>query len=255
MYQELSLTKVPALFTKAAAPTTTSRYQFVDTQRMLQVLGDAGFHPIRAFQQRTRTEDGKAYAKHQVVLRSGSLQRLEVGDVVPEIHLVNSHGGQSAVEFSAGLYRCICSNQMCVGDTDFGSFKLRHTHTEDDIIEGIFHVVEDLPGILDQAQSLREIQVSRDAQVAYAEGAALIRWDEAPLEPASLLIPRRSEDKSSDLWTVYNRVQEALIKGGNSAKTKTGKRTSTRGISGLDENNRINKALWAYTQAIAKTLQ
>jgi hypothetical protein len=38
-----------------------------------------------------------------------------------------------------------------------------------------------------------------------------------------LLTPRRREDYSDDLWTVYQRVQENLMKGGLSGRTAQGK--------------------------------
>lgn len=51
-------------------------------------------------------------------------------------------------------------------------------------------------------------------QQAFAKAALHYRFGDThqPVTEAQILAPRRYEDRQSDLWTVYNRVQESLIK-------------------------------------------
>jgi hypothetical protein len=52
------------------------------------------------------------------------------------------------------------------------------------------------------------------AQQAMARAALHYRFgeDHQPVTTAQILTPRRYEDRSDDLWTVYQRMQENLMK-------------------------------------------
>lgn len=72
-----------------------------------------------------------------------------------------------------------------------------------------------------------------------------------------MLSSRRREDwKDADgnrsLWTTLNVVQEAVIKGGVSARSESGRRTKTRAVKAVDKNVKLNSALWKLTEAMAK---
>ncbi|HIA3244131.1 TPA: DUF932 domain-containing protein, partial [Escherichia coli] len=68
-----------------------------------------------------------------------------------------------------------------------------------------------------------------------------------PITEEQVLQPRRWEDKKDDLWTVYQRLQENLIKGGLSGRNAKGKRARTRSVNGIDGDIKLNKALWVLT--------
>ncbi|KAA8703552.1 DUF945 domain-containing protein, partial [Pseudomonas cannabina] len=74
----------------------------------------------------------------------------------------------------------------------------------------------------------------------------------APVTPSQLLMPRRREDRSSDLWTTFNRVQENTIKGGLTGRNKQGRRTTTRAVNGIDQDVKLNRALWVLAQAMGE---
>ncbi len=63
-----------------------------------------------------------------------------------------------------------------------------------------------------------------------------------------VLQPRRWADKKDDLWTVYQRLQENLIKGGLSGRNAKGKRARTCSVNGIDGDIKLNKALWVMTE-------
>lgn len=69
-----------------------------------------------------------------------------------------------------------------------------------------------------------------------------------PITEEQVLQPRRREDKKDDLWTVYQRLQENLIKGGLSGRNAKGKRARTRSVNGIDGDIKLNKALWVMTE-------
>ena len=72
---------------------------------------------------------------------------------------------------------------------------------------------------------------------------------------------RRAEDSGADLWTVFNRAQEALIRGGNeyvsrtvNAETGVERRRvlQARPVNGIDRNVGLNQALWTLGAEMAR---
>ncbi|EAW9211952.1 DUF945 domain-containing protein [Salmonella enterica] len=69
-----------------------------------------------------------------------------------------------------------------------------------------------------------------------------------------ILTPRRYEDRSDDLWTTYQRIQENLLKGGLPGRTAKGKRSHTRAVNGIDGDIRLNRALWVMAEQMQQAL-
>ncbi|WP_336432542.1 integrase arm-type DNA-binding domain-containing protein [Providencia rettgeri] len=69
-----------------------------------------------------------------------------------------------------------------------------------------------------------------------------------PITEEQVLQPRLWEDKKDDLWTVYQRLQENLVKGGLSGRNAKGKRARTRSVNGIEGDIKLNKALWVMTE-------
>lgn len=246
----------PSVFTNEGHESTSDKYVPLSTIGVLKALEKQGFYPIRAQQQRTRIEGRKNFTKHRIILRQEST-KLEVGDTVGEIQLVNSFDGSSALILEGGIFRCTCSNQATVPDGWVQSERIRHTVTTiDDAIEGVYRIVEDLPRVIDNAQSMRAIHLKEYQQHAFATAAWAIRNSDDPAPTKALLKPRRYVDTGDDLWSVYNRVQENMIKGGvPNGRTEQGRRKSTRRVTGIDEDRRINKALLILAENLQTQLR
>lgn len=74
----------------------------------------------------------------------------------------------------------------------------------------------------------------------------------APITEDQLLRARRTEDNRPDLWTTFQRVQENVIKGGVRGRSATGRRMSTRGVTGIDQDLRLNRAMWVLAEEMRK---
>ncbi|RSC92822.1 DUF932 domain-containing protein, partial [Pandoraea apista] len=61
---------------------------------------------------------------------------------------------------------------------------------------------------------------------------------------SQILMPRRFDDRRPDLWSVFNRTQENLTQGGLRGRSANGRRHQTRPVQGIDQNIRLNRALW-----------
>ena len=68
--------------------------------------------------------------------------------------------------------------------------------------------------------------------------------EEARMQPSQLLTCRRVEDTSDDLFTVLNRCQEALLRGGLCRRAASGRLSCTRRITSIREEIRLNSGLW-----------
>ncbi len=90
----------------------------------------------------------------------------------------------------------------------------------------------------------------------FARAALALKYDDpvkpAPITESQILMPRRTDDDRRDLWSVFNRTQENLIKGGLQARTSNGRRQSTRPVQGIDQNLRLNRALWLLADGMRK---
>ena len=80
---------------------------------------------------------------------------------------------------------------------------------------------------------------------------------ETPIKPQQLLIPRRYDDKANDLWTTFNVTQENVIRGGLRGvvldeQGRRVRRVSTRAVNGIDQDIKLNKALWVLSQKMAQ---
>jgi len=63
---------------------------------------------------------------------------------------------------------------------------------------------------------------------------------------------KRGEDRSGELWTTFHRAQENMTKSGVHGRSRTGRRVTTRLINGIDQNVKVNRALWVLAEEMRK---
>ncbi|VFS47159.1 Domain of uncharacterised function (DUF932) [Budvicia aquatica] len=124
------------------------------------------------------------------------------------------------------------------------------------MIEGAYEVLGIFDRVEEQREAMQGITLSRPAQQAFAHAALTYRYGEEyhPVTEEQILMPRRWEDKKDDLWTIFQRSQENLIKGGLSGRTAKGKRARTRAINGIDGDIKLNRALWVMAENMRQHL-
>ena len=115
-------------------------------------------------------------------------------------------------------------------------------------------------GIFDRVEEKRDVMqslvLSPPAQQAFATAALSYRFGEEhqPVTASQILTPRRYEDRQDDLWSVFNRCQENLLKGGLPGLTAKGKRSHTRAVKGIDGDVKLNRALWVMAEELQQAL-
>ncbi|HDT0721954.1 TPA: DUF945 domain-containing protein [Proteus mirabilis] len=238
---------VPSVFSEEKHESRSERYTYISTITLLDSLQKEGFYPFFACQTRVRDSSRKMHTKHMLRLRRYDQI---TGVQVPEIILLNSHDGSSSYQMLPGLFRAVCQNGLVCGDT-FGEVRVPHKgDVVGKVIEGAYEVLETFDSVAEKREQMQSLLLPPPAQQALAHVALTYRFGEGhqPITKKQVLQPRRWEDKKDDLWTVYQRLQENLIKGGLSGWNAKGKRTRTRSVNGIDGDIKLNKALWVMIE-------
>ena len=240
----------PSVMADAAHESRGERYSFIPTIQVIDGLRAEGFEPYEIRQTKVRDAGKREHTKHMVRMRHAS--QISTKDEVPEVILLNSHDGSSSYQIMSGVFRFVCSNGLIAGDM-FNNLRVRHTgNVVGDVIEGATRILEDAKQIGYRIEDYKGIQLSQDEQRAFATAALQLRWgDDAPVTTNRLLSVHRYADMGADLWTTFNRVQENMMKGGLPGRSSTGRRTTTRAVGGVNENVKLNKALWTLADSMA----
>ncbi|ECW2477474.1 DUF945 domain-containing protein, partial [Salmonella enterica subsp. enterica serovar Florida] len=187
---------------------------------------------------RVRDPGKREHTRHLLRLRrAGQI----TGQQVPEIIILNSHDGSSSYQLLPGYFRQVCTNSLVCGQS-LGEIRVPH---RGDIVGKVIEGAYDVLGVFDRVEEKREAMQSLllppPAQQALAKAALTYRFGEEhqPVTTAQVLTPRRREDYGQDLWTVWNTLQENLLKGGLPGRTVQGKRTHTRAVNGIDGDIRL----------------
>ena len=236
----------PSIFAEGPHESRSERYSYIPTATVLRELRGGGFEPFMVCQTRVRRDDRRDFTKHMIRLRHA--RQFDARGDANEIILLNSHDGTSSYQMLAGMFRFVCQNGLVCGDT---VADVRVPHKGDvaaQVIKGAYEVLHSF----DQAQQSRDAMHAvmlegGDAEV-FARAALALKYDD-PEKPAliterQVLAARRVDDNRADLWSIFNRIQENLIRGGLVGRGNSGRRQRTRPVQGIDQDLRLNRALW-----------
>lgn len=240
-----------------AHESVSNRYGFVSTKQVLEVLQDHHWKVTNVQEMDVRRYSRAGFQKHLVHLEYTGFDRQlqQVGDVLPRLSVLNAHDKSSQFEFLLGLLRKVCMNGLYVADQTVQSQKIRHIgYTAEKVAIALQQIVTDAPKAIESIARFQAIQLNDREQTAFATSAVELVNDgeKFAMRPSDLLAARRSDDRKSDLWTTFNRIQENVIRGGVTRTTKDGKSRRTRQVKSIDRNVDLNRALWALTERMAE---
>ncbi|OQP75351.1 hypothetical protein IA54_011160 [Xanthomonas phaseoli pv. syngonii LMG 9055] len=242
----------PSIFADAPHESRSQRYAYIPTAAVLAELRKEGFQPFMVTQTRVRDEGKREHTKHMLRLRHASQIN---GAEANEIVLLNSHDGTSSYQMLAGMFRFVCSNGLVCGDT---VADVRVPHKGDvsgHVIEGAYEVLRGFDRVNDSRDAMRAIALDEGEAEVFARSALALKYDPtgnkpAPITESQILMPRRFDDRRPDLWSVFNRTQENLTKGGLHGRSANGRRQQTRPVQGIDSDVRLNRALWMLADGL-----
>ncbi|MCL4777289.1 MAG: DUF932 domain-containing protein [Gammaproteobacteria bacterium] len=241
----------PSIFAEDKHGSRSERYCYIPTVAVLTELRKEGFQPFMVCQTRVRNGDRREYTKHMIRLRHASQIN---GREANEVILLNSHDGSSSYQMLAGMFRFACENGLVCGDT---VADVRVPHKGDvagQVIEGAYEVLEGFERAEASREAMQAVTLTDGEAEVFARSAIALKYDNAdttaPITERQVLQVRRHDDSRSDLWSVFNRTQENLIKGGLHGRNRNGHRQKTRPVQGIDQSLRLNRALWLLADGL-----
>ena len=253
----------PAAFSTTKSDKLTDRYVSLNTSDIIPVMQDYGYAPVQAAQKRSRTLN-PAHSAHMLAFAKTWDIDFGTGDIRPEIILYNSHDGSGSVKLFAGCFRFICSNGIVAGD-GFQS-RIYHSKALNGFEEMLRSTVATLPTMMERLEKLRSVTLDPHQSVMMAKRGVETRWDlleeqtngvyATPQTVADVLHVSRYEDNYMDAFTVFNRIQEGVIRGNAFVKSLSDKHPEgvmrkARPVNSVKENIRINSELWNIAEDIA----
>ncbi len=258
------MSRAPAVFSTTKAERLTDRYQSLNTGDLLPVMADYGYFPTQAAQKRV-TKASPIAAEHKShMVAFAKRDDTGNGNVRGEIIVYNSHDGSSAVRLFAGAYRFICSNGIVAGE----GMQQRIHHTVKSLAsfeDSLRTTVANLPMVLAALDAAKNISLDGQQRYELAKQAVMRRWalyddtivdvEGRPIKGSyanaktvsDALGVQRSEDDLSDAFTVWNRIQENVLRGNVMIKSITenniGMRKA-RPITAVAEHVRVNTELF-----------
>lgn len=238
------------------APGCSDKYSFIPTLDAVNYMRDSGFIPIQASQGKVLTDARQGFQQHMIKFTRPDM---DLGDRRLEINLYNSHDRGSSYILSGGLYRLICSNGMVVAAGNNTEFRHRHVGFDADLfIESAKFVAGNLEKVAERVNDWETIELTPDEQNTFALAAHEVvnaGKDHIGTSHNQLLQIRRNADSGSDLWKIFNRIQENVIKGGLFSMSEKGRRSRTRQVTNIKRDKDLNQQLWAQADYIAKFKQ
>ena len=261
----------PTIANASPHASRSDKYRVIPTLPVLDSLVADGFRVHDAQVARVRDKSKIGFEKHLIRLRhvdhTTGFGR-NVGDEAPELTLINSHDGGSAWTLILGIIRFACANGLIVGRS-WGHYTVRHSGNPEVIAKAVTdaaHTARDGFGKLaDTIERYKATTLNSRDMEEFATRAHALRWPvstdpdkptRAPVSPLMLVDNvRREADDNDDLWTVLNRVQENLTKGGiqgrmvgSNGRTR---RTTLRAMTGIDASVGLNRDLFDLAEQYA----
>jgi len=243
-----------AVYAEKAHESRSESYRHVKTSAIVDLIQGQGYEVQSASAANVRLSHKQGFQKHLVRFRRVSESPQTIGDSIPQLILINSHDGTSGITIAAGLFRLVCLNGLVVADSTFSKISIPHRGSlslDSKVLAAASRAIDYADNGAKAALQWSKIELSYIEQLEFAKRALELRYpnDSAPIRIGDLLTPRRYADSGNDLWRVFNRVQENLVKGGLSASVEGRK----RGVSALRNAQRdfsINSDLWGIANSI-----
>jgi Domain of unknown function (DUF932) len=270
--EEQMRSAAPSVFAAGKHASRSARYTYIPTIEVLRGLRQEGFEPFMVAQGASRVAGKAGFTKHLIRLRhvggdGPAMTRPEANEII----LINSHDGASSYQLLSGLFRYVCCNGLVVGSVS-NDIRIAHKgNIQDEVIEGAFRVLGDFAAVNDATERMKALELQPEEERAFATAALALRYDRrserddrdernngsedpppAPITAEQLMEARRPEDRGHSLWTIFQRLQENALRGGQPGRSAQGKRLHTRPVASIDRSVSLNRALWVLAEEMRK---
>ena len=252
----------PAVFATEPAPGVTKNYSFIGTEEIVTKILDLGWELHSAKQ-----NGPNPFSRHMVRFTNPKMGFFDLrGDnVKPQIILDNSHNRGSSAQLHMGLFRLVCTNGLIVAMPGmYSGVKFRHMGVDKEELRKVLEAAAEQYKIIgDHIGDMQEVKMTVDQSEDFAikavatrephmfikeDGTIDIKKVTASTNPKEIVKPIRGEDRAENLWTVFNVIQERMIKGGYNRITGTNRNSTVRGLTNATRNVDLNKELWGIAE-------
>ena len=258
MSKDEIMTKAPYIF--ADKPTNngvSERYTLASTETLIDDMAKLGWGVTDCKQQRANKRSN-VRSFHMVSFQNPNvfIENENGGiEAYPRVIITNSHDGYHSFKFMIGLFRLICSNGLIIATQEFANVSIRHINYDfEELRRIVAKAVDATKKNVEVMNAMQETELTAEQKADFAAKAVAIRkgikdGDKMPKlsneDVEEILAPVRDEDKGNDLWSVYNVLQEKIMKGDfHFGKTKLGKNRKARPITGAAKDIEVNQKLF-----------
>ena len=220
---------------------------YIETVDVIQNLQKQGWNISGVCESR---KPNRKIDKHYVKLEHPdfSLYQKNKKEGVTNVLVSNGCDGKSPLDVYLGVFRLVCSNGLVSG-TQLEYEKIKHTQYNQERLPQILNSINNRTKILlEEYNRLKYIPMTIEKAKELAFNAARLRFGNEDIDTDQLLTVRRKEDEGNDLWTIYNVIQENLIKEGLLVNRNGNVLT---GVNNMSNNIKLNQDLYQLVEAYA----
>ena len=237
-------------------------YQLINSATIAERFKLQGWDVFESKQNRVKSIERDGYQKHLIKFRNESFKNIQGlkghHESIPELIIENSHDGTAALKIFFGVFRIACLNGLIAG-SNFSSFRVIHSKNSvlrlDESIDGMTAAI---PELIKRVEYFSTIELDREKSVELARRAAELRLKHTQniysIDHESMLNPVRYSDQSSDAYSVFNVIQEKIIRGGIQFIQKNEfdhfERKKTRAINSVSQSVKLNRELWNIFESL-----
>ena len=222
-----------------------------ETVNVVSSLKDKGWIVDGVFE--NRSKKSRKIDNHCVKLTHPDLN-MKIGNKTEgfaNMYVMNSCDGKHPLNLDFGMYRVVCGNGLVRKDI-IADTKIKHTEKDYNRLPQIIANLENkIQPMFKQFESLKNVTLTSKQLSELLSKVSKLRGFDRNTSLAvrnQLLNVHRDEDKGDDLWSVYNRLQENLIKP-NMLVNADGEIIG--GVSNPFENIKVNQDLYELVEAYA----
>lgn len=249
-----STTNKNPIETNEAFHTTTSKYKFQNSSEIVNYIVSQGFqHTSTSFAQVKKIEKA-GFQKHVMIFDHSNFMIDDTNRL--QLLVTNSHDGTGSLKFNLGVFRTVCANGLVVGDS-FTEYRVPHRGVlfYDKVKTALSEIILNANQFGTTVKRWQAITLD-DNEIEMLGVTALTARIQESLDKKELKLERfsrvdriaRIDDAGNNLWNVFNRVQESIMRGNvkyiTSDVDQRQKVTKLRAVKSIDKTIELNKQLW-----------
>ena len=232
----------------ATAPVNVSnRYSFVSTKQFIDDVERSGFELTQFKQPR------QGYGLHIMQFSHPAMPKLD--GVSVQLYATNSHNGTKPFTLGIAMLRLVCTNGLVATRKEEQARIVHVGYAPYKVAAATEQTMLKATEAVRVVGAMQTANVSAANLAGFAYAASKLRRDVKPLLATEFLAVRRDADRGTDLWTIFNRVQESLIRGGyitqrtdDAFPGRVFAGPKARAITSIGEQLSINQQLWSLAQ-------